>query len=329
MTSRKSSEFARIERIAKVLSEDPPASAGAVLVGIGDDAAVLSAAAGRLVWTIDSQVERVHFDRRWVTLDSIGYRSFQAALSDLAAMGARPIAALANLTLPDGFRDRELEKLVQGQAAAARECGCPLSGGNLSRGGELSVTTTALGCVKEPLLRGGARPGDELWLVGEVGMAALGLQALQEGRPKTASVRRCIESWQRPRARLAEGRKLIGRARAALDVSDGLSGDAWHLATASGVQVVVRQTLLARTFSKDLVRASAELGVDPLAFALSGGEDYALLAAGPPGRRIRQARVIGTIERGQGVVLEGATGKRRALGPSYDHFRRTRPSRRA
>jgi thiamine-monophosphate kinase len=258
-------------------------------------------------------------------LESIGYRAFQAAVSDLAAMGAQPLAALANLSLPAGFSDTELERLARGQAEASKVCGCPLVGGNLSRAGELSLTTTAVGSVKRAITRHGARPGDELWLLGDVGVAALGLHALTTGARATAALRSCIEAWRRPRARIAEGLALVGRARAALDVSDGLSGDASHLAEASGVRLVLDEALLRRALPRVLERAAAQLKLDPLELALRGGEDYALLAAGPANRRPRGAHAIGTLEAGHGVVLETVTGERRPLGGAYDHF--TKPVR--
>src|SRR5687768_13323953 len=116
------SEFERIARIERILSG---ASVRAIELGIGDDAAVLRAR-GRLVWSIDAQVEGVHFERRWLPGDAIGFRSFMAAASDLAAMGARPLAALSNLALPARFGDRELDELVRGQARAAERARCPV-----------------------------------------------------------------------------------------------------------------------------------------------------------------------------------------------------------
>lgn len=320
MTSSRS-EFSRIARIARILSSGDVRASG-VELGIGDDAAVLRAK-GRLVWTIDAQVEGVHFRREWVDWEGVGYRSFQAAVSDLAAMGAEPLGAVANLSLPRRFADRDLEALVRGQARAARECGCPLVGGNLSRSDELSITTSALGTARAPILRSGARPKHELWLVGDVGMAAFGLAALSGRFSRSrsrAAVDACLERWRHPRALLREGLALVGRARAAIDVSDGLAGDAAHIAHASGVRVVIDETRLRGALTNELERAAAAFGVDPLEFALNGGEDYALLAAGPSARRPAVARVIGSIEGGRGVVLRGARGKRRPLGKGHDHF---------
>ena len=290
----------------------------ALEMGIGDDAAVLRLS-GRVVWTVDAQVDGIHFDRRWLSLEDIGYRSFQAAASDLAAMGARPIAALSSLALPTTLRDDELEAIVRGQAAAARETECPIVGGNLSRATELSLSTTLLGSVQKPLMRSGARPGDELWLVGDVGMAAAGLRALMKNSRKTLAVATCIERWRRPRALLREGTLLHRRARAAIDISDGLGGDARHLAKASGVRLVFDRTALEASLSVELLAAAKRLGLSPLDTALAGGEDYALLCSGKAERRPAFARVVGHVERGAGVWLE-SEGRRKKLAGAFDHF---------
>jgi thiamine-monophosphate kinase len=318
--SARGSEQSRIALLRRVLggSRIP-----GVELAIGDDAAILRAR-GRLVWTIDAAVEHVHFELGLITLEDVGYRATQAAVSDLAAMGARPLAALANLSLPPRLSERDFARLVRGQAEAARALGCAIIGGNLARSAELSVTTTVLGTVEKPLVRSGARPGDELWLLGNVGLARAGLLALQaKRRRRSQALRACVNAFVRPRALLAEGRKLVGRASAAVDVSDGLAGDAGHLARSSGVRIAVVEEQLRLVLPDELVEAAAELGHDPLELALFGGEDYALLATGPRLRRPRNAAVIGRVEAGRGVVLETAR-RRRVLGGGFDHFARAR-----
>src|SRR5262249_49139470 len=153
-----------------------------------------------------------------------------------------------------------------------------------SRGGELGVTTTALGVAKKPLTRSGARVGDEVWLIGAVGLAGAGLRWLQRGVSPTrfrGGTRRaltaCLAAWRAPRAVVPEGRGLIGRARSAIDVSDGLAGDAAHLGHASGVRIVLEQERLERVLWPELVRAAEILDADPVELALDGGEDYALV----------------------------------------------------
>ena len=295
-----------------------------VELGIGDDAAVLRRPSGKLVWTVDVNVEGIHFDFSWLGLEDVGWRAMHAATSDLAAMGARPLGALSSLILPDGFSKQRLSRLVRGQAAAARSLGCPIVGGNLSRGGELSLTTSVLGVAAHPLPRSAARPGDELWLLGDVGLAAAGLRLLQRARPRRgAAARRAIEAWRRPRALVDAGRELVGRARAAIDVSDGLGKDAARLGAASGVRVVVVEAWLERLLGAELRSLALLLKDSVLRLALEGGEDYALLAAGPRARRPELAQPLGFIERGKGAELEHGDGRRTPLGRGFDHFGRT------
>ena len=295
-----------------------------VLLGIGDDAALLAAPRGTLVATVDASVEGTHFRRSLLSLEDVGFRAFQAAASDLAAMGARPLAALSALTLPRRFTERELERLARGQAEAARETRCPIVGGNVARGELLTVTTTVLGAVERPLTRRGARPGDDCWLVGEVGLAAAGFALLtrRSKRPPAAALGTCVAAWRRPRALIARGRGLVGVAHAAVDVSDGLAGDAARLATASHCRLVLEEPALRRVLSPALSAAGRALGRDPLDLALHGGEDYALVAAGEAAGKPRWARRIGRFERGLGGYLEHADGHRAELGAGFDHFKR-------
>src|SRR6478736_8302838 len=180
--TRTLSEFSAIPQLEALFRQ----ASSRVELGIGDDAAVLKTK-GRWVWTVDSAVEHVHFERRWLSLVDLGYRSFQAAASDVCAMGGAPFAALSSVIFPRGFSDAELRELARGQRAAARSLGCAVVGGNLARGAELSITTTLVGSVKRGLLRSGARVGDELWLCGELGLAAAGLRLLQAGKSRGAS----------------------------------------------------------------------------------------------------------------------------------------------
>jgi len=318
-----SGEFALIAQLARELSAP---HAKAVELGIGDDAAVLRVGKERVVVSVDDQVEGVHFDLRWLSPSDVGYRALQAAASDLAAMGAAPLGAVASLHVPPGFAAAKLRELARGQADAARQLGCPVVGGNVTRGTVLSVTTTVLGRVKKPLLRSGARPGDELWVLGELGLARAGLLLHQRRLRVPARLRAVAEqarqAWARPEARVLWGRRLAGRARAVIDVSDGLAGDVQHLADESRVKAVIEVALLARLVSPGLCNLGDLLGEPGVALALTGGEDYALLCAGPRARRPARAKVVGRIERGRGSELELETGQRLALGPGFDHLRR-------
>jgi len=295
-----------------------------VELGIGDDAAVLAVGGERLVWTVDAQVEGTHFRREWLGLDDIGFRAFQAAASDLAAMGAKPLAALSALTLPRGFSGAELSRLSAGQAEAAESCRCPIVGGNVARGPVLSLTTTLLGTAQKPLTRSSARPGDELWLVGEVGLSAAGLALLESGRTgaRARSTRRALDSFRRPQALITEGSRLARVAHAAIDVSDGLALDASRMAEASGCRIVLEEAALGRVLSRELVTVAADLGLRALGLALTGGEDFALVATGASRQRPRFARRIGRCERGRGGVLERADGRTAPLEGGFDHFAR-------
>lgn len=313
--ARKISEFVAIRRLEALFRGPSPG----VELGIGDDAAVLKPH-GRLVWTVDTAVEHVHFERGWLSLADLGWRSFQAAASDVSAMAGAPLAALSSVIFPARFAAAELAQLARGQRAAARSLGCQIVGGNLSAGSELSVTTTLIGRVGRPLLRSGAKVGDELWLCGDLGLAAAGLRLLQRGAlsPSSARARRALSAFRRPRAQLSAGLALAGRAHAAIDVSDGLAGDAAHLAQASSVRLLIDLPALEATLSPALRALAPELRVSARDLALYGGEDYALLATGPKRARPPGAQVIGRVEEGKGVWLaEG--GRRTRAQRGFEH----------
>src|SRR5579884_2781094 len=198
-------ELGRIAMLARVLAARTPG----VEVGIGDDAAVLAARGeARLVWTIDEQVEGTHFRRDLVSWRDVGWRSFMAAASDVAAMGAAPWCALCALVLPDDVDDAALEEIARGQREAALAAGAPVVGGNLARGPALSVATTLLGTCERAVVRGGARPGDGVWMAGSVGLAAAGLRALRSGRGDEARLRGAVAAWRTPRALVEAGRAM-------------------------------------------------------------------------------------------------------------------------
>ncbi len=312
-----SSEFARIEQLAAIF-ERP---SGQVQLGIGDDCALLAPSALPRVWTVDAAVERVHFSRAFMTLDAIGYRAFMAAASDVAAMGGRAVAALSALVLPPSISDEELGLLAQGLARAAEACACPIVGGNLARGGELSLTTSVLGeCRGRVLRRAGAQRGDGVFVTGTVGGAALGLRALERGRAHEPAFTRAIERFLSPRARLDIAETIAALATATIDVSDGLIQDLGHLCRAS--EVGARIEACALPLLSELAQAAAQLALDPRVLALTGGEDYELVFTAPraevPAELATCIGVITAPEAGVTAVDEG--GVALALEGGFDHF---------
>jgi thiamine-monophosphate kinase len=313
-----SDEFSRIALIRERLCTP----AADVDLGIGDDAAVLSATFARDVVSVDAAVEGVHFRREFASWRQIGFRSLVAALSDLAAMGARPRAMLVSLILPAEFRDAELLELVEGMSEAARVYGSPVVGGNLSAGAQVSITTTVIGAATgEILTRSGARPQDRIYVTGTLGAAGLGLGCLKAGCVGPAAAP-FIDRWRRPIARIDEGQLLLGVASAAIDLSDGLLQDLGHLCEASGVGADV--TLRDLPLGSGAVDLAAQLGLDALDLALGGGEDYELIFTVPAGEPLPSVGTcIGTINANSGSLLMIDPHGQRvpATRDGYRHFR--------
>ena len=235
--------------------------------GVGDDAATLEMRAGaELVISTDASVEGVHFRREWMSASDIGARAATAALSDLAAMAAAPLGMLLSLVVPERWQD-DLLALARGVGLSASRAGCPIIGGNLTRGSELSLTITVLGHATHPLRRAGARIGDRVYVTGQLGGAGAALRALLAGETPT---RAHLSRFVAPVARLREA-QWLGAAgeRAGIDISDGLLADAAHLARASDVTLALGLT------SVPLVD-----GVTT-AQAATSGEEYELLIAMP------------------------------------------------
>jgi len=312
------------DRIRGILGGMPPHGPD-VRLGPGDDACVL---ADGWVISTDLTVEGVHFRLDWIGADEAGYRAAAAGLSDLAAMAAEPVGVLVSIAAPGN--GGLAEQAMEGVKEAARVCGASLLGGDLTRSpGPLVIDIVSVGRAADPLLRSGALAGDELWVTGHLGGAAAAA-ALWQGR---VSVPRALrQAFSAPQPRLAEARWLraVG-VRAGLDLSDGIAGDAGHLASASQQRIILEEGSL------PLHPALAELTLPPevtgLSLALHGGEDYELLVAAPAGLlapRVEEfARQfdlalsrVGRVAPGEGVFLETvAPGPARRLERGgYDHF---------
>lgn len=303
---------AEFDAIRRLLAQWGPHSTGA-----GDDAAVLDVPAGEhLAASVDTTVEGVHFRRAWLTPAEIGERAVTAALSDLAAMGALPLGVLVALVLPDPWREK-LAELAEGIGLAVSAAETRVLGGNLSAGGELSVTTTVLGHAAAVLRRDGVRAGDTLYVTGRLGGPGAALAAWLAGRTPADAHR---ERFAHPVARLREARWLAGAGvAAAIDLSDGLLADAGHLAAAGGVGLEI------------------ELGAIPLIEgagareALASGEEYELLLSAPgpldtaafAGQFGLPLTAVGrAVAEHPGAVEVRDGGRRVAGGRGHDHFSR-------
>jgi thiamine-monophosphate kinase len=263
-------EFDRIRKIIAQLESQAH--------GIGDDCALIPTDAGFLALSTDVSVEQVHFRLDWITLAEAGWRATAAALSDLAAEAAEPAGVLCALTVPGTTAESDLLEVMRGVADAARSVGAPVLGGDLSTGPGWSLAVTVMGRTAKPITRGGAHPGDGLWVTGELGGSRAGLEAWRRGEPPGQTAR---ARFARPVPRIAAGQWLgANGACAMLDLSDGLAGDAGHLAAASSVALEIDLERL--PVAPDVEPEARRLKVSPQQFAAEGGEDFELLVAMPP-----------------------------------------------
>ena len=319
---------AEFDLIRSLIGDAEPAPG--VRLGPGDDAAVLEPGDAPWVVTIDMSVEGVHFRRTWLTSEEIGWRAASVALSDLAAMAAEPVAVLLALALTDRDRTSGAALAMQrGATAAARAVGATVVGGDIVRtSGPLTVDAVALGRTRNPLLRSGARPGDELWVTGRLGAAGAAVAVWERGADPEEPLRR---AFARPTPRVREALWLAetGDVHALIDLSDGISGDAGHLAAASGCRIVVaaRDVPIAEGLAATLGGEGAALRT-----ALAAGDDYELCLAAAPGAlmpRVADFETrfgvpltrIGAVTEGEGVALDLGDGSQpRDLRGGFSHF---------
>ena len=324
-------EFPLIERLRRLV----PAAGPGVIVGIGDDAAVVELSE-RALATCDVQVEGVHFTREMCTPADIGWRALAVNLSDIAAMGGIPRYALVSLLLPPEMPVGILEGVYAGMAEIASQHGVAVVGGNISRtSGPLAIDVTLLGDGLRILRRGGARPHDGVWVTGSVGKAAAGLFLLRHPEMKVPGAEALTGAYCRPVPRVGTGQALAsaGTVTAMIDTSDGTASDLLHLVDASGVGV--RLDLERLPVDRGVVAAARAAGRDPMAWALGGGEDYELLFTARPEFEASAASLtrtagvpltrIGEILRHEdGRWMTGRDGTRTRLVPAgWDHFRST------
>lgn len=307
------------QAIAKLVARD----SSRVQIGIGDDAAVWQPSrSNRSVITTDALIENVHFSLSYMSLADVGWRAMTANLSDVAAMGARPVLATVALGVPNDATRENILNCYDGLEACARQGNTEIVGGDLSKAPVWMLSITVIGEVRASNLktRGGARPGDVLAVTGALGASRAGLAllrgeiALDETRAKQAA-----DAHRRPTARLREG-VWLGASRnvhAMMDLSDGLASDVPRLARASGVRARIEHAPVAPSASED--------------FALSGGEDFELLVSVAPrayrhlAQRFRaqfgrELIAVGMVEAGQGVVVVKQGSEEPLITTGWEHF---------
>ena len=287
-------EDVALERIAALVG----AACSRAGVAWGDDAALLTADGSEVVVCTDASVLGVHLDPAWFPVDDLGYRAAIAALSDLAAVGAAPVGALAAVCAPP---EVDVVAVTERAAEACATVGCALVGGDLSRSGTATVVVTAVGTLLEEraVRRDGAEPGDAVLVTGPLGASAAGLRRRREGAALDDPL---VLRHRRPVPRIGEGAAAAAcGASAMLDVSDGLARDLRRLAAASGVGIALDRIAVAHGATIDE--------------ALGGGEDYELVLTHPDeaavaaefaARSIDPPTRLGTVTASGGVTLEGA-----------------------
>jgi thiamine-monophosphate kinase len=325
-------EFALIAAIQKAL----PENAG-LIVGIGDDAAVLRAPDGRVVATTDMLIEGRHFLREWSSPRDVGRKAAARNLADIAAMGARPTALLVSFAGPGDLEVGWVLDLVAGIGEEASSAGAAVAGGDTSGADVVMLAVTALGDLEgiTPVTRSGARPGDQVAITGTLGSAAAGLALLRAGAgtgtgagaglaladPDLESL---IAAHRRPSPPYTAGPEAAALgATAMIDVSDGLVADLGHIASASGARMDIEADPIADepiARRQALAHAAEILGGDAdwRQWVLTGGDDHALVATFPAGLALPPRwTVFGRVTQGQGIVVDG----RRWLGAGgWEHF---------
>lgn len=318
---------AEFDLIRRFLPRAALARRADVRVGPGDDCAVV--AGQGIALSSDMSVEGVHFRRDWLSEREIGYRAAAASLSDLAAVAARPIGVLVSLAVPKADAGAPAVRLMEGVRRAAESVGAALLGGDLTRSpGPWVVDVTVVGEAASPVLRSDARHGEEVWVTGELGGAGAFVAAKLAGRKAPPGSRGRFASPV-PRVREALWLAERGLPSAMIDVSDGLAGDAAHLAAASGVAVLLVPQLLP---VHPAARRRGAPRYEALRLALAGGEDYELCFTAPAGRVEPQVNAfertfgvrlscVGRIGGGDGVWFVDAEGHRSPVGAKgWQHF---------
>ncbi|MCW2765329.1 MAG: thiamine-phosphate kinase [Nocardioides sp.] len=296
-------EFGLIAEITKLFEQGEH-----VLVGPGDDAAVLRVKTGHVVVSTDLMVEGRHFRRDWATAADVGHRAAAQNLSDVNAMGGRATSLTVGLAAPADLPVQWALDFARGFADECAKVGASVVGGDLTRASEVVIAVTVIGaCTEAPVLRSGAAPGDVLAMCGRQGWAAGGLAVLGRG---FRSPRVLVEAYRRPEPPYDAGLAAAqAGATAMIDISDGLVADAGHIAEGSAVGIDVHSA--AFDVAEPLHAVGAATGADPLSFVLGGGDDHALLATFPDVGSVPEGwAVVGSVTEpgtdGPRVTVDGA-----------------------
>jgi len=290
-------EFGMIDALAGIFEQGEH-----VLVGPGDDAAVLRVRTGHVVVSTDLMVEGRHFRRDWASAGDVGHRAAAQNLSDINAMGGRATSLTIGLAAPGDLPAQWALDFARGFADECAVVGASVVGGDLTQADQIVIAVTVLGaCTTAPVVRSGAQPGDQLAMVGRQGWAAGGLAVLGRG---FRSPRVLVEAYRRPEPPYDAGAEAADAgATAMIDISDGLLADAGHIAADSGVAIDVHRG--AFEIAEPLQAVGAATGADPIQFILGGGDDHALLATFPDGSAPADWTVVGAVTEGSGVTLDG------------------------
>lgn len=301
-------EFELIKIITKSLSGGPQ-----VLLGPGDDAAVLAVASGKVAVSTDVLVEGVHFRHDWSTGFDVGRKAVAASVADLEAMGAAPLGLVVGFSAPASTPMTWVRFFTQGLQQECETAGIPLVGGDITQGERITLAMTVLGSAERAVTRAGAVAGQVVAIRGRLGWSAAGLAVLGRG---FRSPRAVVEAHKTPHVPYGAGLEAAeAGATAMIDVSDGLLADLGHLARASGVSIDVASAVL--EVAEPIRAVAAATGKDPLGFVLTGGEDHALAACFAPDVVPQGWSIIGQVGAGTGVTVDGSVWQGTA---GFDHF---------
>jgi thiamine-monophosphate kinase len=289
-----------------------------IVKGIGDDAMVLR---DGYVISTDSFFEQTHFDLDYYSYYDVGYHSMAASLSDLAAMAATPITALIALSVSRKIKARAIRELYDGLDELAKKFKCDISGGDIVASQTFGMTITVIGRAERPLLRSGARPGDNLYVSNFLGLAEAGRIVLQRKLP-VSQYPDAVRKHLYPEPRITEAQAIRKFVSACIDTSDGLSTDAFHLTEESRVKIVIDADHI--PIHSEVGKLCSLKGYDPTRFILASGEDFELLFTAQRLPKIARVKIfrIGRVTRGRGLYI--ASGRREyPLKPQgYEHIPR-------